>query len=162
MLTTLKNWWHQEEVCTQQPDLELAVTKLLVGMMSMDGEINSAEQKEVEHLLNVRFGFSEEESHDLVIQARDASRTDLAFSKVVKQIESNYSLQERADILSHVWRIALADGEVDFLEERYINRLSGLIGVSSEALQNLKSEQEKHLPQLNESKRFENPSLQNL
>ena len=161
MLTTLKNWWHQEEVCTQQPELELAVTKLMVGMMSMDGQINPEEQQEIEHLLHVRFGFSDEESHDMVIQAMDDSRTDLAFSKIVKQIEANYSMQERTNILSHIWSIALADGDVDFLEERYINRLSGLIGVPSETLQALKHEQEKHLPQLNESRRFENPSLQN-
>ncbi len=161
MLTTLKNWWHQEEVCTLNPDLELSVTKLMVGMMTLDGRIDSEEQKEIVHLLNVRFGLSDDEAQDLVIQAMDDTRTDLTFAKVVKHIEANYSLQDRINILSHVWRVALIDGEVDFVEERYINRLSGLIGVSAESLHQLKQEQEQHMPELDQSKRFQNPSLQN-
>jgi len=159
MLTTLKSWWHQEEICTNAPDLELAVTKLLVGMMSMDGGIDQDEQQEVLHLLHVRFGLSGEEAEDLIIQALDTSRADLTFAKVVKQIETNYSLEERISILSHVWSVALADGEVDFVEERYINRLSSLIGVPSNMLQHLKVEQEKNMVHLNESERFQNPNL---
>jgi len=159
MLTTLKNWWHQEEICTQHPALELAVTKLMVGMMSMDGGIDQDEQQEVLHLLHVRFGLSGEEAEDLIIQAMDTSRADLTFAKVVKQIETNYSLEERISILSHVWSVALADGEVDFVEERYINRLSSLIGVPSNMLQHLKVEQEKNMVHLNESERFQNPNL---
>lgn len=159
MLTTLKNWWHQEEICTQHPALELAVTKLMVGMMSMDGGIDEDEQQEVVHLLHVRFGLPEEEAGTLVVQAMDESRSDLTFSKVVKQIKASYSLEERVGILSHVWSVALADGEVDFAEERYINRLSGLIGVPSNMLQHLKVEQEKNMVHLNESERFQNPNL---
>jgi len=161
MLTTLTNWWHQEDVCTKTPDLELAVTKLMVGMMSMDGRIDEDEHAEITHLLHVRFGFSKEESEKLVHQAMDASRADLTFAKVVKHIESNYSMQERETILSHVWSVALADGEVDFVEERYIDRLSALLGVSSETLKLIKHEQEKHLPQLKQSQRFQNPNVQN-
>jgi len=159
MLTTLKNWWHQEEVCVNTPDLELAITKLLVGMMSMDGGIDQDEQQEVLHLLHVRFGLSDKEAEDLMIQSMDTSRSDLTFSKVIEQIKTSYSLEERVGILSHVWSVALADGEVDFVEERYINRLSGLIGVSSNVLQNLKFEQEKNIPNLNQSERFQNPNL---
>ncbi len=160
MLTTLKNWWHQEEVCTLNPDLELSVTKLMVGMMTLDGSIDSEEKEEISHLLNVRFGLSDDEAQDLVIQAMDDTRTDLTFTKVVKHIEANYSQQDRINVLSHVWRVALADGEVDFVEERYINRLSGLIGVSADELHQLKQEQEKHVPELDNSKRFQNPNLQ--
>jgi len=161
MLTTLKNWWHQEEVCTQTPELELAVTKLMVGMMAMDGKIDSNEQMEIAHLLHSRFGFSEEECNALVIQAMDESRSDLTYTKVVKHIVDTYSMEEREAILAQVWRVALADDKVDFVEERYMNRLSVLLGVSSQSLKTLKQDQEKHISELDESDRFQNPNLQN-
>jgi len=160
MLTVLKGWWNQKEACVLNPDLELSVTKLLVGMMTLDGCISSEEEQEIIHLLNVRFGLSSDKAQGLVNQVMDETREDLTFAKVVKHIEENYSLQDRVSILSHVWRVALADGEVDFVEERYINRLSGLIGVPTEELKQLKEKQEKNISHLDCSKRFINPSLQ--
>ncbi|OIP99788.1 MAG: hypothetical protein AUK35_05895 [Zetaproteobacteria bacterium CG2_30_46_52] len=153
MLASIKTWWHQEEDCNQKPGLDLAVTKLMVGMMAMDGVMGEKQQQEIKQLLLARFDLTAKACDELISQALDSSRTDLKISKVVKQIESQYSEADRVKILEQLWSIALADGDVDFLEEQYINRLSGLIGVSADALADLKEELEKKYPGLNHSNR---------
>jgi len=158
MIKTLKNWWNQEELSSEEPELKLAVTKLMVGMMAMDGNVDEVEYGEVVRLLNENYDLSIEESKALVENAMDNERDDLHFSKVVAQIEKSFSVEERAKILKKVWSIALADGDVDFMEEQYINRLSGLIGVPAVMLNELKSEQERLYPNLNQSQRYQDPA----
>jgi len=42
MLNTLKQWWHEDQQTgPRQPKLSLYITKLMVGMMSMDGKLNT-------------------------------------------------------------------------------------------------------------------------
>jgi uncharacterized tellurite resistance protein B-like protein len=158
MLNTLKNWWNQETEGVAEPELNLAVTKLMVGMMAMDGHVDEVEHGEVIRLLSHHYQLSEDEASSLVEQARDNERDDLRFSKVVTQIEKNFSIDERANILKKIWSIALADGDINFMEEQYINRLSGLIGVPPSLLNELKDEQECRYPNLNQSKRYQEPS----
>jgi len=155
MLNALKNWWHQEELCLEEPELELAVAKLMVGMMAIDGEPDADEHKEIKHSLMSRFEMSDAEAEDVIVQALDEGRSDLRFDKVVKQISEKYSIEERASILTQIWRVAFADGEIDFNEEQYINRLSGLIAVPATVLSNLKAEQEEKFPHVSQVNRHE-------
>jgi uncharacterized tellurite resistance protein B-like protein len=53
MLMMLKKWWHQEDICTKEPALELAITKFIV--MAMDGTLHESKYGKIEHLLEVRF-----------------------------------------------------------------------------------------------------------
>lgn len=153
MLSSIKKWWHQEETCDQEPELELVITKLMVGMMVMDGEPAADEYLEISRHLKNRFALCDEDIDSLIAEAKNTKRTDLNFNKIVKQIEARYSLEARTKILEQIWSIALADGDIDFLEEQYINRLSGLIGVPVDVLNTLKEKQERLLPNLNQSNR---------
>jgi uncharacterized tellurite resistance protein B-like protein len=158
MLNTLKSWWTQETEGAKEPELNLAVTKLMVGMMAMDGNVDEVEHGEVVRLLSHHYQLGEDEARSLVEQAMDNERDDLHFSKVVTQIEKSFSIEERANILKKIWSVALADGDIDFMEEQYINRLSGLIGVPSSLLSELKDEQERRYPNLNQSQRYQDPA----
>jgi len=158
MLKTIKGWWHREEGAQQKPELTLAITKLMVGMMSMDSKIDAEEHAEIVKALGEQFSLSAEESEALIVQATDKERTDLRFSAVVEQIVEHFNVDERAAILAKLWRVAMADGNIDFLEEQYINRLSGLLGVPTSFLSEMKAKQEKLFPELDQSKRFQHPN----
>ncbi|WP_241697649.1 TerB family tellurite resistance protein [Mariprofundus sp. NF] len=156
MLKTLQGWWRREEGHQQLPDLTLAITKLMVGMMTMDGKIDAEEHAEIVKLLSDHFNISAEESSELIEQAQDTERADLRIENVVKQIVDTYNVDERAAILAKLWRVAMADGDVAFLEEQYINRISGLIGVPACSLTELKEKEEKLFPDLDQSNRYTN------
>jgi len=148
MLTTLKKWWYQEEPCTEKPALELAMTKLMVGMMTMDGDLHESQHGEIVRYLNARFELSEEESKELIEQTLSKDACAGSFAKIIAFIEENYGVEERIAMLAQVWNVAIVDGEIDFIEEQYINRLSGLMGISTESLSELKLQQEKKFTNL--------------
>jgi len=158
MLKTIQGWWRREEGTQQKPELTLAITKLMVGMMSMDGKIDDTEHAQIVKMLGEQFELTSEESANLIEQAKDTSRSDLRIDKVVEQIVKYYEVDERAAILAKLWRVAMADGNIAFLEEQYINRISGLIGVPSDALAELKEKQENKYPELDQSDRFQHPA----
>lgn len=158
MLKTIQGWWRREEGSQQKPELTLAITKLMVGMMSMDGNIDDEEHAEIIKQLGVQFDLSIEESANLIEQAKDTGRSDLRIDKVVEQIINHYNVNERSAMLAKLWRVAIADGDIAFLEEQYINRISGLIGVPSNALSELKEREERLYPTLNQSERYQSPN----
>jgi len=160
MLKTLQGWWRREEGCHQKPDLTLAITKLMVGMMTMDGKIDDDEHREIVNQLAEQFSLSAEEASSLIEQAQESDRTDLRIDKVVSQVVDHYNVDERAAILAKLWRVAMADGDINFLEEQYINRISGLIGVPGSALTELKEKQQQLYPDLDQSNRFQNNPVQ--
>ena len=155
MLKTIQGWWRREEGSEQKPELSLAITNLMVGMMSMDGRIDDGEHAEIVNMLGDQFELTAEESFNLIEQAKDTSRSDLRIDKVVGQIIEHYNVDERAAMLAKLWRVAMADGNIAFLEEQYINRISGLIGVPPDALAELKERQEKKYPNLDQSNRYQ-------
>ncbi len=149
MLKTIQGWWRREEGCQQAPDLMLAVTRLMVVMMGIDGKLDQQEYQEISDLISEQFDLSSEKSMELIAQAMDTGRRDLEVQYVVKSIRENYTVAERAAVLAKLWRVAIADGDIDFLEEQYMNRVSLLIGVPSEDLAELKEKEEKQFPELN-------------
>jgi len=152
MLNTLKNWWHEDEQTgPQQPKLSLYITKLMVGMMSMDGKLDQREHNEIVKLLGEHYDQSPQESMDMI---EKATASDLKIDHIVRRITSEFDVQQRAEILGQIWQVALADGDVDFLEEQYINRLSGLIKVPVEALTQAKQHHESTMSELQQSARF--------
>jgi len=157
MIKTIQGWWRREEGAQQKPELTLAITKLMVGMMSMDGKIDDNEHAEIIKMLGEQFELTAEESSNLIEQAKDTSRSDLRIDKVVEQVVAHYNVEERTAMLAKLWRVAMADGNVAFLEEQYINRISGLISVPTDALAELKTKQENSFPDLDQSKRFQHP-----
>ncbi len=139
MLKTLERWWKEEEdLHPDQPELTLAVTKLMVGMMAMDGVMHEEQHNEIVKVLSNRFNLSAGESEDLIQQAKGKEGSELRFQNLVDQINREYDYDQRTNILQELWQVAIADGEINFKEDRYINRLSGLLGVSADCVSKAK------------------------
>ena len=154
MFKTIQGWWLREEGCRQKPELTVAVTRLMVGMMSIDGKIDDAERQKITTLVGEQFNLSEADCSDVVGQAMDDKRSDLQMDLVVQKIVDSFSLNDRSAILAKLWRVALADGNIAFLEEQYINRIAGLIGVSTSDLAELKAREEQLFPDINRSGQY--------
>jgi len=154
MFKTIQGWWRREEGCQQKPELTLAVTRLMVGMMSIDGTIDDNERQKLAELVSERFNLPQADCTELVGQAMDDERSDLRIDLVVQQIVDSFSTDDRAAILAKLWRVALADGNIAFLEEQYINRIAALIGVSTSDLAELKTREEKLFPDINRTEQY--------
>ena len=154
MFKTIQGWWRREEGCQQKPELTLAVTRLMVGMMSIDGNIDDKERQKLAELVSEQFDLPQADCTELIGQAMDDERSDLRIDLVVQQIVDSFSTDDRAAILAKLWRVALADGNIAFLEEQYINRIAALIGVSTSDLAELKTREEKLFPDINRTEQY--------
>jgi len=135
MLNTLKHWWEGESFQpASAPEISLTITKLMVGMMAMDGKLDASERVEINYLLREHYGLTAFESEELIEQCVSGQADDLRIDHIVKQIVGHYTLHQRTEMVRQIWQVALADGVVDFNEEQYINRLSGLLGLSTDQL----------------------------
>jgi len=155
MFKTIQGWWRREEGCRQMPEITLAVTRLMVGMMSIDGNLDDDERQEIVTMVCEQFNISADEGATLTEQALDTERRELGIDLVVKKITQSFSVEDRAAILAKLWRVAIADGNIDFLEEQYINRIASLIGVPTSSLAELKAREEKLFPDLSHTNRHE-------
>jgi len=131
----LKRWWNNgEDISEHGQSLELTVTRLMVSMMKADNHVDEAEHDEVIRLLGKRFGIDNVAAEDLFQEALQSSGNAPRFEQLAQQLKDNYDPQEVAMLLGDIWAVAEADGQIDYFEDRYISRLSSLLGVSPEML----------------------------
>ncbi|MFC3033326.1 TerB family tellurite resistance protein [Pseudoalteromonas fenneropenaei] len=134
MLAKIKNWLCADPTSSGIPkhDFNLALGALIVEIMRADNDLHDDEKAMAVSLLRHRLSLSIEEAQTLLADANhkvDAAIDLYAFSKAINQQTSS---EERIEILTLLWQIALADGNVDSNEEHLIRRIAGLLYVTHE------------------------------
>jgi uncharacterized tellurite resistance protein B-like protein len=132
MIDRLRRLWRKAAESpgeSREHDVSLAVAALMVEVMRMDDRLDDAEHIEIMAALAHRFDLSDSEIHGLINQARDETASSTDLHQFTSQIIKGFTMNERADIIRQLWRIAMADGHVDPYEELLIRRIAELVGV---------------------------------
>lgn len=136
MIKTLREWFDLEsDLIAEEPDKMLIISKLMYGMIAMDGDIDEHEKREVATLMNSRFGLSQDESETLIQQLSEEQHN---FEATIRQANELFSSDEKLALVKDIWKIAAADGEIDFREDRYLNRVSVLFDLAANELNEIK------------------------
>jgi uncharacterized tellurite resistance protein B-like protein len=109
---------------------QVAVAALLVEASRLDGHYEAAEQGTVVRLLRETLKLPAEQARALlaVAEARQAKTYDnWIFCQAIKK---GYSLPERADVVKHLWEVALVDGQLHRMETLVIDRVAKELGLS--------------------------------
>ncbi len=111
-------------------DYRLAAAALLVHVVTIDGEMNPAEQGKVKSILATRFDLDAAASSALMQEAivKDAEAVDLyAFTSTL-----NRALDEegRRRIVEMMFEVAFADGGLTEFEDNLVARVSELLNIS--------------------------------
>ncbi len=114
----------------ERQSLAQIVTRLMVTMMQMDDDVDLREYERIVHLVGQRFGLDPTEVEACVERLLHPSGDAPSFEEWARRIKESYSRRDLVSILGDVWAVAEADGHVDYFEERYMSRLSTLLGVS--------------------------------
>ena len=115
------------EVAPDKLNAELAVCVLLVEVMRSDDEKSPSEIKRIEQLLSSQFGLDPDTINKIITDASQESDTATDFYRFTSQINNSYSIEEKIDILGLMWQVALADGNIDTIEEHTIRRVADLL-----------------------------------
>lgn len=126
-LTELSNDNDNQARSTNALSIEMASTVLLCEVMRADGKLDDQEIKKLSELISRRFKLNQDEISLLIKEAVTASENAIDFYQFTSKINSVYSIEEKIEMVKHLWLLALADGEVSAVEEHTIRRIADLL-----------------------------------
>jgi len=110
-------------------DLEITAAVLAYEIARIDGEIDENELKILmNELVLIANKTSKNESEILEI-IESYSKNSVSFHDFIEDINSNYSKEQKLDLLRFMWDVAYADSKLDIEEERLIRRVADLIKI---------------------------------
>jgi uncharacterized tellurite resistance protein B-like protein len=110
--------------------LHLVAAALLIETARADFCQTEAEQRALENLLSSELNLDSQQIQQLVLQAQ--SRVDKAISlyEFTREINENYSADQKIQLIEAMWKVAYADGNLGKYEEHLIRQVAELIYVS--------------------------------
>jgi uncharacterized tellurite resistance protein B-like protein len=114
---------------TQAISLEIACSVLLCEVMLADGQLDSAEQEQLNQILSRQFQLSTEEVQEIIKHALLLCENATDFFQFTSKINQSYSLEQRIKMVELLWQVAYADGELASIEEHIIRKIADLLGL---------------------------------
>ncbi|MCW8864001.1 MAG: TerB family tellurite resistance protein [Colwellia sp.] len=107
--------------------LEIACAVLLCEVMRADSVYTEAEQEQLSLILTKQFDLNEQEVSTILAQAFELSENANDFYQFTSTLNQQYSLDERIKIVTLLWQVAYADGELASIEEHIIRKIADLL-----------------------------------
>lgn len=105
----------------------LACAALLIEVAVIDNEFDAEELASVKAILSRDMGVPEEELEELVTFAQHECSEATSMYSFTQLVNKHCSFQEKFDLVTYMWRVAYADGDLDKYEEYIIRKVAGLI-----------------------------------
>jgi len=110
-------------------EIELTAAVLAYEIARIDGEISDDELSILmQEIRNIANKVNKDEKEILKI-IEIYSNDSVSFYEFVEDINKNYTKENKLSLLSFMWQIAFADGNLEVNEEKLIRRLADLIKI---------------------------------
>ncbi|MGB1142752.1 MAG: TerB family tellurite resistance protein [Halioglobus sp.] len=119
----------QETDDDRQHRNRLAAAALLVETARADFRQDAGEEAAMERLLAESLNLPLEEVHQLVTAASQRVDEAVSLYEFTRTINDYYSKDEKLALVSAMWQVAYADGDLDKYEEHLIRQVAELIYV---------------------------------
>ena len=116
-----------ESSVENQLSVEIACAVLLCEVMRADNIFTENEQNELSEILTKQFNLSTQESNTVFEQAFELSENANDFYQFTSKLNQHYSLEDRIKIVTLLWQVAYADGELASIEEHIIRKIADLL-----------------------------------
>ncbi|MBL4942366.1 MAG: TerB family tellurite resistance protein [Colwellia sp.] len=111
----------------QQLPIEIACAVLLCEVMRADSIFTEKEQNALEIILTKHFNLTVPEVTSVLEQAFELSENASDFYQFTSTLNQHYSLDQRIKIVTLLWQVAYADGELASIEEHIIRKIADLL-----------------------------------
>ena len=120
-----------EETNDKKPSFEIELTAAVLAyeIARSDGDISD---DELNILMEQVIKVSEKagkEKNEVFKLIEKYSKDSVSFYEFVSDINENYSINDKHELIKYLWKVAYADGSLDINEERLIRRLADLIKI---------------------------------
>ena len=131
MIKTLKSLFAQiQEPVTddeQHNRLETACAVLLCEVMRADGLLHQQEIHHIKQALISQFPSLSLQVDEIIEQAIILSENATDFYQFTAIVNQAFSHQQRIEMVTRLWQVALADGEIASIEEHIIRKIADLL-----------------------------------
>ncbi len=112
-----------------EPDAlrQLAAAALMIEVATIDEHFDAQELATLKAELQRQFTVDGQALDDMIDLARSESRDATSLYQFTRAINDEFSNQEKLSLMTGMWRIAYADGQLDKYEEHLIRRIADLI-----------------------------------
>jgi uncharacterized tellurite resistance protein B-like protein len=113
-----------------KPDARMALAALLVRIARTDGLYAAEEVDRIDRVLARHHGLGPFEAAKLRSEAEEIEAAAPDTVRFTQSIKAATALEDRADLMSALWSVALADGQRDAMEDRLMRMVSTLLGLT--------------------------------
>ena len=113
-----------------EPDphqLQLVSAALMFEVVRADGVTNDSELKTLQQQLLEQFDLDKVELEQLITLAEQQSNEATSLYEFTRLINDHFNTGQKLQVVAAMWKIAVADGNIDRFEENIIRRIAELI-----------------------------------
>jgi len=99
-------------------------------LIHTDRQVDAREEAEFAAILRDTMGLDEATLEELTTLAHQESRQATSLYEFTSLVNDGYDYGDKVQLIENMWRIALADNELDKYEEQMIRKTAELIHVS--------------------------------
>ena len=110
--------------------IQLAVAALLVEIARADHEQRPAEDEEIRLQLNNAFHLSDAQSEVLIKKAMESVDGSVSLFDFTRDLHTRMSYEKKQKVIEMLWRIALADHDIDKYEDYMVGKIAELLYVA--------------------------------
>ncbi|MCS5587389.1 MAG: TerB family tellurite resistance protein [Porticoccaceae bacterium] len=132
MLDKIKQLFSKKGEETDQDKVakeHLATAALLIEVMVIDGDLDEQELQSISATLCRILDLSQDQVEELIALSREEVAEATSLYQFTREINANFDIEGKKELLTCMWRVAYADGQLDKHEEGIIRRVADLLHI---------------------------------
>jgi uncharacterized tellurite resistance protein B-like protein len=130
MIDLLRRLMGPEPTRLPDTDAKLALAALLVRIARTDGLYAAEEVERIDRVLAVRHGLDPFAAARLRAEAEDLEREAPDTVRFTRALKDAVAIEDRAELMTALWSVALADGLREAHEDRLLRLVANLLGLT--------------------------------
>ena len=110
--------------------IQLAVAALLFEISRADHKQRPAEDEEIRRQLNNAFHLSDAQAEVLIKKAMESVDNSVSLFDFTRDLHTRMSYDKKQKVIEMLWRIALADHDIDKYEDYMVGKIAELLYVA--------------------------------
>ena len=130
MIDLLRRLMAPEPARLPAPDADVALAALLVRIARTDGLYSAEEVERIDRVLAHRHGLDPFAAAKLRTEAEALEREAPDTVRFTRALKEATAIEDRAELLTALWSVALADGMREAHEDRLMRLVANLLGMT--------------------------------
>ena len=128
----LSNFSNQEENVENEKisSLDKACSALLIEVAYADKIFDESEIISLKESLKDTYNLNDDIINELVLDAKKTVDESTSLYEYTRVVNDEFTYSDKLELLSRIWKLAFADGNLDKYEDHIIRKISDLIHVS--------------------------------